>query len=75
MSYLTEKQIRKIWALLRQVKSGNVWALKERLVLFITEDRTKSMRAMQPQEAGRLIDWLDELASTNVLARREVALR
>ena len=39
------------------------------------EGRTKSLRAMQPQEAGRLIDWLDELASTNVLARREVALR
>ena len=43
------------------------------MVLRIMEGRTKSMRAMQPQEACRLIDWLDELASTK--ARRERALR
>ena len=39
MSYLTEKQIRKIWVLLRQVGSGNVWSLKEHMVLRIMEGR------------------------------------
>ena len=39
MSYLTEKQIRKICVLLRQVGIGNVWALKEHMVLRIMEGR------------------------------------
>ena len=60
---IIKPQIRKVWALLRQVSSDRAQAHKARFVSFFTQGRTKSLRMVHAQEAGQMIDWLDGVAT------------
>ena len=60
---ITKPQIRKVWALLRQVSGDSAQVHKVRFVSFFTGGRTKSLRMMHAQEAGQMLDWLDGVAT------------